>query len=174
MSKSVSEKEWNEKATNFQNRIAANPYPKNLDYYRKIVEMVAVGSSVLDVGAGNCHLSEVLPKSVQRIFNIDPFPRSEKATKLSAEDLNYKIAKQYDTVFCLAALDNVKDVELALKGMLHQAKKNIVIVTGIDIPNYPDALHTHRITRKDLTDVFCEPHQEIEISKNVYLFEWKL
>lgn len=170
--KKVTEYVWQEKAANFQNRIAANPYPKKLDYYRKIVDMVTVGVSVLDVGCGDCHLSEVLPKSVQRIFNIDPFPRDQRATKLTAEALNYKIAKQYETVFCLAALDNVQDVELALKGMLHQAKNNIVIVTGIDIPNYPDALHTHRITRQDLTNVLGEPTQEIEMSKNVWLFEW--
>lgn len=172
--KKVTPEEWQEKAANFQSRIATNPYPVNLDHYRKIVETVTVGESVLDCGCGDCHLSEVLPKSVQRIFNIDPFPRNDKAFKLSAEDLNYKIAKQYDTVFCLAALDNVRDVEKSLKGMLHQAKKNIVILTGIDVPNYPDALHTHRISRKDLTDVLGEPAQEMEISPKVFLFEFKM
>ena len=170
--KKVTPEVWREKANNFQKRIAANPYPVNLDYYKRIVDLVTVGSSVLDVGCGDCHLSEVLPKSVQRIFNIDPFPRNEKAFNLSAEELNYKIAKQYDTVFCLAALDNVHDVEKSLKGMLHQAKKNIVILTGINVPNYPDALHTHKIIRKYLTDVLGEPKQEIEMSKNVYLFEF--
>ena len=172
--KEVTENVWKEKAQNFQDRITKNPYPKNLDHYRKIVDLVTVGSSVLDVGCGDCHLAEVLPQSVQRIFNIDPFPRNEKSYKLSAEDLNYKIAKQYDTVFCLAALDNVQNVEQALRGMLHQAKKNIVILTGIDVESYPDALHTHRISRKDLTDVLGEPTQEIEISPKVFLFEWIL
>lgn len=166
--KSVSEQVWQEKAQNFQDRITKNPYPKNLDHYRKIVDLVTVGDSVLDVGAGNCYVDEVLPEDVW-YYAIDPFPRLQKVKKMTAENLNNS-CDNVDTVICLAALDNVQDVELALKGMLRVARLNIVILTGIGID--VDSLHTHRIERKDLTDVLGEPKQEIEISPKVFLFEF--
>lgn len=168
--KQVTEKEWREKAENFQARIAANPYPVNLDHYRNILSRVTVGKSLLDVGAGNCYVREVLPEGVH-YFGIDPFPRNESVFPRTAEQLNDGI-NTMETVIMLAALDNTQSVELALKGLKRAATKNIVILTGIGIK--VDHLHTHTIERKDLTDVLGEPTQEIEISPKVFLFEWML
>lgn len=172
--KEVSEKEWREKAENFQARIAANPYPVNLDHYRSILSKVTVGKEVIDIGCGNCYVGDVLPFDVF-YYPCDPFPRdvnNYSIHNISAERLNIYDGDKFDTVICLAALDNVQSVELALKGMLNVAKNNIVILTGIGVK--VDHLHTHTIERKDLTDVLGEPTQEIEISPKVFLFEWRL
>lgn len=165
--KDVSEKEWREKAENFQARIATNPYPVNLDHYRNILSKVTVGESVLDVGAGNCYIGEVLPKEIA-YHAIDPFPRKPEVIPMTAEQLGGAV--KFDTVICLAALDNVQNVPEALTGMKRSATKNIVILTGIGVK--VDHLHTHTIERKDLTDVLGEPTQEIEISPKVWLMEW--
>lgn len=172
MSKEVTEQEWKQKASNLtewrKNRTSA----PNLDLYRKIVSMVHVGDSVLDCGCGQCHLFRCLPDEV-KYTGIDPFPLYNTIEKIEAERLT--IAGRHlksDSVFMLSALDNVKSVEKALKGLKSVAKKNIVILTGIGIK--PDQFHTHQIDRKDLTDVLGEPVLEVEMTPNVYLFEWKL
>ena len=169
--KSVSHEEWVKKAEGLAEWRKNRTAPPNLDIYRKIVSMVHVGTYVFDCGAGQCHLNKCLPDN--RIYTAsDPFPLNDGIMRGSAEYLIYGLANCYDTVFMLAALDNVQDVELSLKGLKHVAKENIVILTGIGIP--PDKNHTVQIDRVDLISVLGEPFQEVEMLKNVFLFEWRL
>lgn len=168
--KQVSEQEWRLKAQNFQDRIAANPYPVNLDHYRNILSKVSVGAVVADIGCGNCYIKEVLPEGTA-YYGFDPFPRLPDVLPYSLEAL-LNVEVWANTVFVLAALDNVQDLETSLKALKHIAVDNIVILTGIGIP--PDQYHTVQIDCKDLTDVLGEPAQEIEISPKVFLFEWKI
>lgn len=163
----VTEMEWLEKAGNFQQRIKANPYAANLKWYYDISTQVHVGATVLDVGCGNRHLEKVLNNVVYR--GIDPFPRDEFTDRITAEEL-VEHDGRYDTIFMMAALDNVMDLTLALEGLKHVAKKNIVIVTGIDIE--PDSLHTIKVTREALVSVLGAPVLEKMLVKNVYLFEF--
>jgi len=168
--KKVTEKVWKEKAAGLAEWRKNRASPPSLDIYAKIVDLVHVGSDVLDVGAGQRYLSSIIPLKT-KYTAIDPFPLDKSVHTLSAESL-VKVVDRYDTVFMLAALDNVRDVELALKGLKNVAKENIVILTGIGIE--PDKNHTVQIDRKDLTDVLGEPTLEVEMLKNVFLFEWRL
>ena len=166
----VSIEVWKEKADNLTKWREKRTTPPNLDLYKNIVEMVNVGRTVLDVGAGQCHLKECLPSGVDYI-GIDPFPVNDEVLESTAEDLS-NFNAFFDTVFILSALDNVIDVKKSLEGIKRAARQNVVILTGIDIE--PDIYHTHKITRKDLTDVLGEPKQEVEMLKDVYLFEFKV
>lgn len=166
----VTKERWHEVADNLAQRRKENPITPNLDLYRLIVETVHVGHNVLDVGAGQCYLNLVIPDG--HTYNaIDPFPIQDDVLPLKAEDMN-GTDTFFDTVFMLAALDNVQDVFEALKGLKYCARENVVILTGIDIE--PDQYHTHKITRETLIGVLGEPLQEIEVSPKVFLFEWKL
>jgi hypothetical protein len=166
----VSLKEWKEKAKNLSKWRDKRTSALDLSLYKSLVNYVSVGERVLDVGAGQCHLKKVLPSYV-KYKAIDPFPLSDNIVKSTAEDL-IKCKLKFDTVFMLAALDNVISVEKSLLGLRHVAERNIVILTGIDIP--VDIYHTHKINRQDLVNVLGEPSKEIKMLPNVYLFEWML
>ena len=165
----ISKKEWLQKAENLQRRRVENPITPNLSLYKKIVSLVSVGETVLDVGCGQCHLVLCLPKGIQ-YTGIDPFPLDEKVNKMTAEEL-ISDEHHFDTVFMLAALDNVQNVPVALRGLKTAARKNIVILTGIGIE--PDEFHTHKIERKDLVKELGEPYLEKEVLPRVFLFEFK-
>lgn len=168
--KKVTDKVWKEKAAGLAEWRKNRTAPPNLDLYNRIVSIIHIGKDVLDVGAGQCHLAHCLPAGV-KYTAIDPFPLDKKVHALSAENL-YKAATRHATVIMLAALDNVKDVEVALRGLKNVATENIVILTGVGIP--PDKNHTVQIDRADLVSVLGEPFQEVEMLKNVFLFEWRL
>ena len=165
----VSLESWKEKARNLTKWREKRTSPPSLDLYKSIVEMVFIGNSVADVGAGQCHLKKCLPDVDYTAY--DPFPIVEGVIEMTAEMLN-AFEYSHDTVFMLSALDNVMNVETALEGLKSIAKKNIVILTGIDIP--VDIYHTHKISRNDLVNVLGEPKKEVRMLQNVYLFEWTL
>jgi hypothetical protein len=168
--KDVSDKDWKQVNDNLNKWRKNRKSPPNLDLYKKIVSMVRVGKSVLDVGCGQQILFNCLPNyTLYRGF--DPFPLSDDVAPISAEQLN-DLNDLFDTVFMFAALDNVKNIELSLKGLKHVAKKNIVILTSIGVPK--DKYHTHSIEREDLVSVLGEPFQEVEMLTKVWLFEWRL
>ena len=168
--KSVSEQEWKKKAEGLAEWRKNRTSPPNLDLYKRIVSMVHVGESVADIGSGQCHLKTVLPDGVL-YQGIDPFPLSPDVSPYAIEDLIVPVTRKgYRTVFMLAALDNVRDVKQALKGLKHLAAENIVILTGIDIP--VDKFHTHSISRQDLVNELGDPEKELELLPNVYLFEF--
>ena len=165
----VSIEVWKEKADNLTKWREKRTTPPNLDLYKNIVSRVSLGRTVLDVGAGQCHLKECLPSGVDYI-GIDPFPLNDEVLEVTAEEMT-DFNAFFDTVFILSALDNVIDVKKSLEGIKRAARQNVVILTGIGIN--PDIYHTHKIERKDLTDVLGEPILEMEMLKNVWLFEFK-
>lgn len=167
----VTEKEWLTKAENFQARIKDNPYPVNLQWYQDILARVQIGSSVADIGCGMQYVAKCLPPGTE-YYGFDPYIRVHPTNKVTAEELINLTDGEFDTVLAFASLDNCMDLTAALKGIRHVAKRNVVIVTGINVP--VDDLHTVMVTRKDLTDVLGEPRQEIELAPNVFLFEFIL
>lgn len=168
--KDVSDKDWKRVNNNLNKWRRNRKSPPDLDLYKKIVSMVHVGKSVLDVGCGPQILFNCLPDSVL-YKGFDPFPLSDDVSPISAEQLN-DLNVFFDTVFMLAALDNVKNIELSLKGLKHTAKESIVILTSIGITK--DKYHTHSIEREDLVSVLGNPFQEVEMLPKVWLFEWRL
>lgn len=172
--KSVSHSEWLKKAEGLAEWRKNRKTPPSLDIYRKIVGMVHVGLNVADIGAGQCHLAKCLEPHRHVYYPFDPFPLNDSVICATAENFTIPSLGKYHTVFMLAALDNVQNVEQALRGLQNAATENIVILTGIDIPTYPDEAHTHRITRKDLIEVLGEPFQEVEMLPRVWLYEWRI
>ena len=179
MSKSVTEHEWRKKAAGLAEWRKNRTSPPNLDLYMRIVRMVHVGDSVLDCGSGQCHLKQCLEHEWQdtskyqpkHYHAVDPFPLDDRIVKATAEDLNNWVQPRH-TIFMLSALDNVRDLKLALQGLKHVAIDNIVILTGIGIP--PDKNHTVQIDRADLVSVLGEPFQEVEMLPKCWLLEWRL
>lgn len=168
--KEVSDNDWKKVNDNLNKWRKNKKRPTSLDLYNKIVSMIHVGKSALDVGCGQKVLLNCLPKDI-RYKGVDPFPLSEDVAPISAEQLS-DLNDSYDTIFMLAALDNVKNIELSLKGLKHVAKENIVILTSIGVPK--DKYHTHTIDREDLTSVLGQPFQEFEMYSGVWLYEWRL
>lgn len=173
--KSVSEQEWKKKAEGLAEWRKNRTSPPNLDLYKRIVSMVYVGESCLDVGAGQCHLKKCL--SYKTTYSaIDPYPLSEYVQECTAENLvnGFMLYGKMgvDTVFMLAALDNVIDLKQSLLGLKTVAKENIVILTSIGVP--PDKNHTVQVDREDLVSVLGEPFQEVEMLPKVWLYEWRV
>lgn len=166
--KKVTQEKWKDAATNLQNRRASGNSGSGADLYKRILNMVHVGKTVLDVGCGSCYLKTILPEGVT-YKGIDPFPTTKEVRKLTAEELKY-LPPFAQTVFMMSALDNVQNLKEALEGLKKAAIGNIVILTGIGID--PDQYHTVRVDREDLIEVLGEPHQEIYILPKVYLFEF--
>lgn len=166
--KKVTKKKWREAATNLQNRRASGNSGSGANIYKNILSKVHVSDTVLDVGCGSCYLKTILPEHV-KYTGIDPFPTTKEVRKLTAEELK-DLPPFAQTVFMMSALDNVQDLKEALEGLKKAATVNIIILTGIGIE--PDHLHTVRVDREDLIEVFGEPHQEIYILPKVYLFEF--
>jgi len=167
--KEVTDRDWKRVNDNLNKWRKNRKSPPNLDLYKKVVSMVHVGKSVLDVGCGPQILINCLPDNVS-YKGIDPFPLNDKVDPISAEQLN-DLNDSFDTVFMLSALDNVKNIELSLKGLNHAARENIVIITSIGVPI--DKYHTHTIEREDLVAVLGKPFQEVEMLPKVWLFEWR-
>lgn len=167
--KKVTEQEWRDKAAGLAEWRKNRTSPPNLDLYKRIVSMVHVGKSVLDVGCGQRHLEKCLPKGTL-YTGVDPFPLDNLTPAWGAEEALTWQGNKFPSVFMLSALDNVKNLDLSMKGLKHIAGQNIVILTGIGIP--PDKNHTVQVDREDLVSVLGEPAQEIEISPKVFLFEF--
>lgn len=165
--KKVTKKEWVDVAKNLTEWRKNRTSPPNLDLYKRIVQSVHVGKSVADIGCGQCHLEKCLPSV--HYYGFDPLPIAEGVIPIEAERLIHSKTK-VDTTFALSMLDNVRNLKISLEGIKIITKKNIVILTGIGIE--PDKFHTVRVDRSDLTEILGEPHQEIEISKNLFLFEF--
>lgn len=151
----VTREEWKNKLDIFEfNRIARRkqrdesnkPIKDKKHPYQKFISKIYIGETLLDVGCGNTNLRKVLPKSVQ-YTGIDPLPIVDGVTNVMIEE--YKAPdKSFCTVVCLAALDHVMDLKVALKQMNRIAKKNIIILTSIDAK--PNDDHTHLVSEKDL------------------------
>lgn len=167
--KSVSEQEWRQKAEGLAEWRKNRTSPPNLDLYKRIVSMVHVGETTLDVGCGQQYLFDCLLRTIYT--GCDPFPIVPDIHVCSAEDLR-DWSQGFDTVFMLAALDNVRDLKSALEGLKYVAEENIVILTSIGVK--PDAAHTVQVDREDLVSVLGEPFQEVEMLPSVWLYEWRV
>lgn len=129
-----------------------------------------VGGSVLDVGCGGQALKQHLPLGTT-YMGVDPFPVTNDTAPVMAEDLNPD-AHGADTVCCFAALDNVRNLSLALRGIQGCAKKNVIFLTGIGID--PDQYHTQRIDMDFLDAEFYGWKKTVceQLAPKVYLIEY--
>jgi len=123
--------------------------PNEVRDFKTHITKCGYGSSVLDVGCGSQFLKTCLPSEVKYI-GIDAFPiKGLDCIEGCIEDLK---GLQVDTVCAMAVLDNCRDFDKACQVMKETAQKNIVILTGIDIPI--DQYHTYNLQHGDFVRNF--------------------
>jgi len=64
------------------------------------------------------------------------------------------VGLEVDTVCAMAVLDNCRDFDLACQNMKAIAQKNIIILTGINIPI--DQYHTYNLQHEDFERNFSD------------------
>ena len=145
----VDKKTWEEKLNNLHTRQKGISSEHQIDY-KSLLKKVFIGTNVLDVGCGTCWLKNYLPKGTE-YFGLDAYKRDEhKGLNVgikAIEEFSFLYPK-HETLFVFAALDGMKDLDVAFKNMRNLASKNIVILTGINIGE--DIYHTHLITEEFL------------------------
>lgn len=115
--------------------------------YKTLLKKVHIGNLVLDVGCGTMWLKKMLPADCV-YHGMDAFlPHiKDERSQMSIESMRGSKKAYYDTLFIFAALDGMRDLEQAFDGIRSITKKNVVILTGINIE--PDRFHTHLITEE--------------------------
>lgn len=135
---------WQQRLDNLNKRreteIIKNAFPE-VDDYCSHVNSCFIGESVLDVGCGLQLIKPCLPKGTT-YTGIDPSLMVKGTIPMLIEDCNFE-DESFDTLYCFMVLDGVHDLISTANHMKRIAKKNIVILNGIDI--YPDRYHTFNI-----------------------------
>lgn len=138
----VSKTDWESKLNNLHTREKGISSEHQINY-KSLLSKVFIGETVLDVGCGTRWLKNYLPKNVSYI-GLDACIAGKGIINMAIEDITRFDIQQYDTLFIFAALDGMRDLKKALENIRKMANKNIVILTGVNIP--PDQYHTHLIT----------------------------
>jgi len=131
------------------------------------------GKSVIDVGCGRQFLKTQIEGKTHYI-GVDAFPAEgyEETTLPIAVESDEFLELSADTVCAFAVLDNCLDFDKAIKNMKQVARKNIIILTGIDIP--VDKFHTFCLQMHDFDSRFTDwkcTHRE-EIQPRVWLLNY--
>lgn len=163
----VSEEIWKEKLNNLHTRAKGISSEHQINY-KELLTHVHIGKKVLDVGCGTGWLHKYLPEDVQyngmdafasSIPELETLVISGNIVDMDVDNIKWELWSNliglFETIFCFAALDGMRDLDTALENMRRIASKNIVILTGINIE--PDQYHTHLITEKYIMDQMCPP-----------------
>ena len=171
----VSEETWKEKMQNLMDRrelgtIGTSANANKVRDYASHLSKVFIGGSVLDVGCGDMSIKKLLPDVLYS--GLDAYPVSEDVFGGEIED-NYAVEFfEVETIIAFAVMDGVQDFDKAIENIKLIAQKNIVFLTGVNIP--PDRYHTLELKLSDFDYRFSDwkkTYQE-EIVKNVYLLEY--
>lgn len=166
----VSQKEWQDKLKNLHTREKGISSEKQIDY-KILLKKVYIGGDVLDVGCGNCWLKKLLPASTL-YTGLDAYVVSSLIQHTVPIEHAGLAENSYDTLFVFAALDGMKDLVKAISEMKRIAAKNIVILTGINIP--PDQYHTVEIT-EDFLDAQFEGWKKtvrVQVHEKIVFLEY--
>ncbi len=142
--------------------------------YRLHLIKCGYGNSVIDVGCGAQFLRTQIGEKTHYI-GIDAFPAEgyEDVTLPIAIESDEALELSADTVCAFAVLDNCLDFDKACENMKRIAKKNIIILTGIDIP--VDQYHTFTLQHSDFDRCFSDwncTHRE-QIVPKVWLINYE-
>jgi 2-polyprenyl-3-methyl-5-hydroxy-6-metoxy-1,4-benzoquinol methylase len=128
--------------------------PNVLRDYTTHLNKCGYGNSILDVGCGGQFLKTCIPEDIEYI-GLDAFPiKGVPTLKGSIETIE---GIEVDTVCCMAVLDNCLDFDKAIENIKKIAKKNVIILTGIDIE--VDEYHTFKLQLSDFHDRFKDWNQ---------------
>jgi len=171
---------WREKMNNLMHRRANAPYSFKVtpaSDYKSHLSKVFIGESVLDVGCGDCKIKELIPDTID-YFGIDPHPINDYIySEFGIEDDEavryFKKTIPVDTVIAFAVLDGCQDFDKAIENMKLIARKNIVILTGLDIPI--NQYHTFELHMEDFDSRFADWDKRLceEVEKKVWLIEYR-
>lgn len=170
----VSKEVWSDRMNNLNERrkmeVIKNAIA-GVDDYCSHVNSVYIGKRVLDVGCGSMIIKDCLPKDVEYI-GIDPFPAHSHVIKMEMENCLYKDG-YFETVYCFAMLDNVHDLKKTIDQIKRVCTKNVLILTGINIP--PDKYHTIELSRGLLDELFYPftPNLVRQFHEKVILIEYR-
>lgn len=170
----VSKEVWEERMNNLnerRNREVIKNVVNGVDDYCSHINSVFIGKKTLDVGCGSMIIKKCLPKDVEYI-GIDPYPNNDQVIKMQVEDCTFA-DNYFETVYCFAMLDNVIDLRKAIEQIKRICAKNVLILTGINIP--PDKYHTVEITRYLLDNLFhpFTPNLVRQFHEKIILIEYK-
>ena len=149
--KKVSESEWKEAMGNLMVRRASGGSTSKPAYniagdYKRHLTSCKPGKSVLDVGCGHMAIKQYLPKGTQ-YTGIDPFPCVDGVIKMKMEECSFS-DKSFETVVAFAVLDGVNDFDMTMHHIARVCSRNIVILTGVEIPI--DKFHTFMISELEI------------------------
>lgn len=174
----ANDKEWIKATANLRERQDARGHvddnrtaPNVLRDYKLHLIKCGYGESILDVGCGSQFLKTQIPEHIEYI-GLDAFPIKLVPTlKGSIETIK---GISVDTVCCMAVLDNCLDFDKAIDNIKTIAKKNVIILTGIDIE--VDKFHTFKLQLSDFDSKFKgwnNTHRE-ELTPKVWLLCYSL
>lgn len=174
----ANDKEWIKATANLRERQAARGHvddnrtaPNVLRDYKLHLIKCGYGESILDVGCGSQFLKTQIPEHIEYI-GLDAFPIKLVPTlKGSIETIK---GISVDTVCCMAVLDNCLNFDKAIDNIKTIAKKNVIILTGIDIE--VDKFHTFKLQLSDFDSKFKgwnNTHRE-ELTPKVWLLCYSL
>lgn len=148
----VTKNVWLERMNNLIERRKAGAITnqfKAVDDYGGHIRKGYIGKTVLDVGCGSMTIKTHLPEGTQYV-GIDPFPMTDDVIKMDIEECIFT-DESFETVYAFAMLDNVYDLEKAIGHIRRVASKNVMFLTGVNIP--VDKYHTIEITEEQITSL---------------------
>ena len=148
-------------------------YQSTVADYKLHLIKCGYGRSVIDVGCGRQFLKTQIEGNTHYI-GIDAFPAEgyEDVTLPIAIESDEFLELSADTVCAFAVLDNCLDFNKAIKNMKLVARKNIIILTGINIDI--DMYHTFKLFMVDFDSMFTDwkcTHKE-EVQPKVWLLNY--
>jgi len=172
----VTKKEWKQKINNLLERRERGTTGTSTEAiivrdYASHLSKVFVGDSVLDVGCGSMALKELLKG--KEYYGLDAFPVNDEVIEGSIEDKKSAELFSVDTICAFAVMDGVMDFDKAIENIKHIAQKNVVFLTGVNIP--VNEYHTFELTLDDYDSRFTdwEKGYRKELVPNVWLLEYK-
>lgn len=173
---------WEQATANLRNRGVRSTVGESTEAirvrdYASHLSKCYVGESLLDVGCGDQFIKKCISPEV-RYFGLDAFPVYEKPALLyetwigNIEDEKCIDLFSVETVCAFAVMDNCLDFDKAIENMKRIADKNIIFLTGVDIP--VDKYHTFELKLSDFDYRFSDWKKTYaeEIVPKVWLLEY--
>ena len=172
----VTEQEWKTKMQNLMERrelgtIGHSAAADLVRDYKTHLSKVFIGKTVLDIGAGDCVVKQYLPEGTT-YHPMDAFPVADDILQMEVESPLFQLVGLHDTLIAFVVMDGVRDFDQAIENMKQVAWRNIVFLTGVNIP--PDKYHTIELKLSDFDYRFSDWKKTYseEIVKNVWLLEY--